>query len=308
MDCLLALTHLVLNVRGKFPLQDHLRLLEGGQRLEKLHLSIDLSPYESQNLSEKELEMYQHRISTIKAENSKIKDLCLNTVYFPTVMVDYLQRCPRLERLILRTLSVVHARVDLSQVIQGYCPKLKHLDIWSLSMKNTTQALLLSACSPSETTTTTHGDDRSGLESLKLRLQSDSIDNVLRGILNHKTTLTSLNFSQGRGVTPPGLQLIVGGCMHLKTLIILLHFSDPLSIRMDVVEKEYWNCRHLRTFSVIFNDYCTSIGRDSAVSLEQLYKLKRLRVFEFSKEGASMLDEHHVKTMLEQWPKLEQLG
>jgi hypothetical protein len=342
MDHLPVLTQLVLNIRGRLPLLHHLYLLEAGQRLEKLHLSIDTSSYKSRALDQQELEMYQDQMSRIKAEMNNIKDLLLSTDFFGLIMVDYLQRSPRLERLIIRTLSAANARTDLSETIRMNCPGLKHLELRSSHMWMTTQAAVISACSPSGDP----GDIRSGLESLTIRLGRGLFPIiVIDAILNHRGTLTSLSIVQSSALPASTLQLIAKECAHLRTLMIRVIFSNAIEIPMDVIQNEQWSCHCLQTFSILFEDRCTEPGRESAMGflqymyaqlgkittlevlsfqmglagwvplrhmflngLEHLLNLRRLRVFGLHKEEASMLDERLVQTMLERWPRLEQLG
>ncbi|KAF9347467.1 hypothetical protein BGX34_003129, partial [Mortierella sp. NVP85] len=342
MDHLPVLTQLVLNIRGRLPLLHHLYLLEAGQRLEKLHLSIDTPSRESRALEQQELEVYQDRMSRIKAEMNNIKDLLLKTDFFGLIMTDYLQRCPRLERLTIPTLSTANARTDLSETIRVNCLGLKHLELRSAQMWMTSQAAIISACSPSGDP----GDIRSGLESLTIRFGRGLFPSiVIDEVLSHRGTLTSLSIVQSSALPASTLQLIAKECAHLRTLMIRVVFSDAIEIPMNVIQNEQWSCHCLQTFSILFEDRCTEPGRESAMGflqymyaqlgtittlevlsfqmglagwvplrhmflngLEHLFNLRRLRVFGLHKEEASMLDERLVQTMLERWPRLEQLG
>ncbi|KAK3823086.1 MAG: hypothetical protein J3Q66DRAFT_437500 [Benniella sp.] len=342
MDHLPVLTQLVLNIRGRLPLLHHLYLLEACQRLEKLHFSIDTSSYEYRALDQQELEMYQDQMSRIKAEMNNIKDLLLNTDFFGLIMPGYLQRSPRLERLIIPKLSTANARIDLSETIRVNCPGLKHLEIRSAQMWMTSQTEVISACSPSGDP----GDIRPGLESLTIRLGRGLFPSiVIDAILDHKGTLTSLSIVQNSPLPASTLQRIVKVCAHLRTLMIRVIFSNAIGIQMNVIQNEQWSCHCLQTFSILFEDRCTEPGRESAMGflqymyaqlgtiktlevlsfqmglagwvplrhmflngLEHLFNLRRLRVFGLHKEEASMLDKRLVQTMLDRWPRLEQLG
>ncbi|KAG0361304.1 hypothetical protein BGZ54_009150 [Gamsiella multidivaricata] len=340
MDQLPGLTRLVLFVRGKLTLRDHLLMLKQGQRLEEFHLSIDSSLYEYHELDHTEIELYEQGMREMKAKDSKIKDLCLNTEMFVRIMPDYLQRCVHLERLAIRTISVVQATVDLADIVRDHCLRLRHLDIRNMHMSGTTQASIIAACTPSAAQ-----PHRPGLESLKLWLNITSMDVVLQSVLSHRTTLTSLSVSQRKGLTAIGLQQIVTNCANLKSLIVKLTFMDTLLIPMDDIKDITWSCRNLITFALLTVDHCTATGRDPAIQyleylytqlgtiptlevvsfrmghagwipqrslfldgLEQLYNLKRMRIFGFHKEGASMLRRRHIESMLENWPRLEQLA
>ncbi|KAF8936129.1 hypothetical protein EDD21DRAFT_350484 [Dissophora ornata] len=341
MAALPYLTQLVLDVNGKLSFLDHLSLLEDSQRLERLHLSIDSSLFEYHDMLKPQIELYSQRMKAMKPEVSKIKDLFLNTEHFATVMGDYMQRCPLLERLTVRTMLVVKPTLDLADIIQDHCPRLRHLDVRSLHLSDNAQARMIVACRKTEE----QSQRKSGLESLKIRPHKVSAETTLNAILLHRATLTSIAANQGKGLAASGLQLILTNCVNLRSLTVKLVFSDTLLIPIDEIEGERWNCPNLRSLALLSVDYCTSRGRDDAADylryfyrqagmattletllfqlsnaewvptrvlfsdgIKEFHNLKRLRVFGFHKEEASLLKKHHVELMLQMWPKLEQLG
>ncbi|KAG0236163.1 hypothetical protein B0O80DRAFT_454987 [Mortierella sp. GBAus27b] len=339
-----ALTALVLFVWGKFPLIDHLRLLEAGQRLEKLHLTMDSSLYAPHVLSEEDMETIRQYMAMMDPDKSCIKDLFLNIEFVPKIMIKYLKRCPRLERLTLRSMN---AYTDLSDVIRDSCPRLKHLELTCAHIQASSQIRILSACCPKD-----HDNDdyrryqyRAGLESLNIRFHGISQILVLNAVLDHRATLTTLLMMHPPGLLAADVHLIAKTCVQLKTWMVRVYFFDLTPIPVDDMVGEQWNCQHLKTFAILTEDHCTATGRDSAVKflpymytqlskltalqvlsfqmgragwiplrqlflthVELLYNLKQLRVLGLHKEEASMLDERLVEIMLEQWPKLERLG
>ncbi|KAF9114952.1 hypothetical protein BGX27_009382 [Mortierella sp. AM989] len=342
MEHLSSLRSLVLTLYGELSLLDHLHILEIGQRLEKFHLSTGSSLCAFSKSSNTELEQYNQRMDTIQADGCMIKDLYIDIGHFEIVMADYLKKCPLLERLIIRTLSTVHSAVymKLAEAMRENCPRLKHLELKAPQMSEFDQANIIAACCPS-----TKQDIRPGLYSLKTRFSGAPVSIALDAILGHNSTLTSLSICQGKGVSGPGLHQIVTSCVHLRSLAARVVFMDTIPIAMEVIEGEPWRCRSLCTLSLYFSDFCTSpgrlpasmflnnlyvqvgtlnllevlsfrVGRAGWVPTRQLFldgivqfhNLKRLRRFGFHKEEASVLKKRHVKIMLEQWPRLEQLA
>ncbi|ORZ27229.1 hypothetical protein BCR41DRAFT_346522 [Lobosporangium transversale] len=344
MSSLSGLQKLVLTLTGRISLADHLQILKAGLQLEKLHVSVDSSIYENQEVGLTELDMYRQQIELMKSEHGRIKDLSLNTELFEIIIADYLARCPFLEQLVVHSPPTVSSAVyqDISNVIKTHCPRLKHLDIRTVLMGEVPQAKLILACLPSSAALY---EERSGLESIATRLYGSTTDITLNAMLAHQTTLTSVRISQGKGITATGLQRITTSCTHLKSLAVRLIFGDAIPILMDGIANTQWECTKLRSLSILFVDNCTITGREPATQylqylygqigtmteletlsfrmghagwvpmrhtfidcLGKLYQLRQLRVFGFRKEEASMLKKHHIEAMLQSWPKLEQLA
>ncbi|KAF9438568.1 hypothetical protein BGZ76_006788 [Entomortierella beljakovae] len=339
---LVNLTSLVLHPEGSLTLQDHFVLMEVGQRLEKFHLTTS-NPFHCNRLPDsQEIELYKQSMETILPDECKIKDLFLNTEYFRFVMLDFLNRCPLIERLTIRMPPITGATIfrDMATIVREKCARLKHLELTSFGMGHSNQVDLILACNP-----TINQDSRPGLHSIRARLYVIGVHGSIDAILGHSATLTSICIIQGKGILGYEFHRIATCCTHLRSLITKITFMDSFPIALEEVVGKPWGCRDMRTLSILLSDHCTQPGRDSASEflrnfyiqtgtlanlevlsfqlsragwvptrqlflegLVELYNLKKLRRFKFHKEEASVLTKQIITTMLEQWPKLEHLA
>ncbi|KAG0268912.1 hypothetical protein DFQ27_005352 [Actinomortierella ambigua] len=171
-----------------------------------------------------------------------VKLECLHLEYVKNMSVlgqfDFIQRCPRLKELALFVHGIPQVVFQsLPQILQEYCPKVSSLSLAATPSNGLEDYGM-------DTIPTSHMKTPAALRSLTL--YTKWVDNAMyQLVVEHRQTLTRINFQTCANVTRQQIRAILSDCSHLVELAVLSAYVD------DVIDRP-WACRHLESLSICF--------------------------------------------------------